>query len=100
MLTLAQSTPVVTRGGQDGDGTGGRREAKAAGRTPRRSSAHRGARTPLPPAWQLVVDVALVGVPDAGQSTCLAAVTRDPPTMAAVRVCRGQEGAMPGPAWR
>ena len=72
--TNSISTLIVARGGEGGEGSaaaGKRRGAKRA-RLPPQS----GERKTLKLTLKIVADVALVGVPNAGKSTFLAAVTR------------------------
>lgn len=66
---------LVARGGEGGEGTGVLRSGGRGVRRPR-VSAEGGERQTLHLTLQLVADVALVGVPNAGKSTFLAAVTR------------------------
>jgi GTPase involved in cell partitioning and DNA repair len=68
------STLVVARGGEGGEGSAaaGKRRGVKRSRLPPRS----GERKSLKLTLKIVADVALVGVPNAGKSTFLAAVTR------------------------
>jgi GTPase involved in cell partitioning and DNA repair len=70
----AISTLLVARGGEGGEGSAaaGKRRGVKRSRAPPRS----GERKTLKLTLKIVADVALVGVPNAGKSTFLAAVTR------------------------
>ena len=85
-LTVDHPTLVVARGGTGGEGTatlkGKKKGAKRRGPTG-------GERFRLRLTLKIVADVALCGVPNAGKSTFLAAVTRAEPKIANVSVlCR------------
>jgi GTPase involved in cell partitioning and DNA repair len=72
--TKAMTTLLVARGGEGGEGSAaaGKRRGVKRSRLPPRS----GERKTLKLTLKIVADVALVGVPNAGKSTFLAAVTR------------------------
>jgi GTPase len=81
------STPslIVARGGPGGEGTG---IVKSRGVKRIRQAAGRGQERVLKLTLSLVADVAIVGVPNAGKSTFIAAVTRATPKIANVCHCR------------
>lgn len=78
-LTLEKPTLIVARGGKGGEGTGALKGKKkgAARRGPQGGERHR-----IHLTLKLIADVALCGVPNAGKSTFLAAVTRAEPKIA------------------
>jgi GTP-binding protein len=78
-LTLDNPTLIVARGGKGGEGTGALK-GKKSGAT--RRSPHGGERHRIRLTLKLIADVALCGVPNAGKSTFLAAVTRAEPKIA------------------
>jgi GTPase involved in cell partitioning and DNA repair len=90
--TGKKTSMIVAHGGQGGEGTGALVKqsggaARGGGRrgtaeVARRQSAKGGERRLLKLTLQIVADVALVGVPNAGKSTFLAAVTRAKPKIA------------------
>lgn len=84
-LTLDERTLVVAQGGQGGEGTGV--AGKVSGRGVRRPRVppEGGEKKRLKLTLNIVADVALVGVPNCGKSTFLAAVTRAKPKIANVR---------------
>jgi GTP-binding protein len=78
-LTFDEPTLIVARGGLGGEGTGvlKGRKAGATRKGPQGGERHR-----LRLTLKIVADVAIVGVPNAGKSTFLAAVTRAAPRIA------------------
>jgi len=84
-LTLDERTLVVAQGGEGGEGTGV--AGKVSGRGVRRPRVppEGGEKKRLKLTLKIVADVALVGVPNSGKSTFLAAVTRAKPKIANVR---------------
>lgn len=78
-LSFDEPTLIVARGGCGGEGTGvlKGRKAGAARKGPQGGERHR-----LRLTLKIVADVAIVGVPNAGKSTFLAAVTRANPRIA------------------
>lgn len=73
-LTEENNRLLVAQGGEGGEGTGATRSGRGVRRP--RVSAQGGERKTLKLTLKIVADVALVGVPNAGKSTFLAAVTR------------------------
>jgi GTP-binding protein len=78
-VSFEQPTLIVARGGCGGEGTGVLKARKqgAARKGPQGGERHR-----LRLTLKIVADVAIVGVPNAGKSTFLAAVTRAEPRIA------------------
>ena len=78
-LSFDEPTLIVARGGLGGEGTGvlKGRKAGATRKGPQGGERHR-----LRLTLKIVADVAIVGVPNAGKSTFLAAVTRAKPRIA------------------
>lgn len=84
-LTLEERTVVVAKGGEGGEGSGV--SGKVSGRGVRRPRVppEGGEKKRLKLTLKIVADVALVGVPNSGKSTLLAAVTRAKPKISNVR---------------
>ena len=83
-----QRTLVVAHGGEGGEGTGvvmGRQQQRGVQSRRPRIPPQGGEKRRLKLTLKIVADVAVVGVPNAGKSTFLAAVTRAKPKIANVR---------------
>lgn len=78
-LTLDSPTLIVAKGGKGGEGTGALK-GKKKGET--RKGPQGGERNRVKLTLKLIADVAVCGVPNAGKSTFLAAVTRAEPKIA------------------
>lgn len=76
VVTSENSRLVIANGGSGGDGSGATRRAAAKGQKRRRQPPASGDRKKIQLELKLVGDIALVGKPNAGKSTFLAAVTR------------------------
>ncbi|GAX19009.1 hypothetical protein FisN_8Hh230 [Fistulifera solaris] len=79
-LTVPQEELVVAQGGVGGEGSGVTGNTRGVLRP--RNPPTKGERKVLELTLELIADVALVGVPNAGKSTLLAAVTRAQPKIA------------------
>lgn len=78
-LTLEEPSLIVARGGKGGEGTGALKGKKLGGT---RRPPQGGERYRIRLTLKLIADVAICGVPNAGKSTFLAAVTRSNPKIA------------------
>lgn len=79
-LTVPQEELMVAQGGGGGEGSGVTANTRGVVRP--RTQPTKGERKVLELTLELIADVALVGVPNAGKSTLLAAVTRAQPKIA------------------
>ena len=79
-LTIPQEELIVALGGVGGEGSGATANTRGVQRP--RNPPTKGERKVLELTLELIADVALVGVPNAGKSTLLAAVTRAQPKIA------------------
>lgn len=81
-LMLPKQELLVAEGGLGGEGSGVTAATKTRGVLRPRTPPTKGERKVLELTLELIADVALVGVPNAGKSTFLAAVTRAQPKIA------------------